>query len=84
MSEIASRAAFRGLSSRESDWLRHHLLDQAIVPEYQCRFRWRVGSLAFGDNRAAKHHAAPVYYPAIRSTEHGARSAERVTSNECG
>ncbi|MEM7097731.1 MAG: TauD/TfdA family dioxygenase [Pseudomonadota bacterium] len=42
---------------------------QAWIPDYQCRFRWEVGSLAFWDNRAAQHYAAADYWPARRAME---------------
>ncbi|MDE2563415.1 MAG: TauD/TfdA family dioxygenase [Sphingomonadales bacterium] len=58
-----------GLSARESDWLLQHLYAQAALPEYQCRFRWRPGSIAFWDNRAAQHYAASDYFPAVRRME---------------
>lgn len=59
----------QGLSSKESDWLLQHLYEQAALPEYQCRFRWRPGSIAFWDNRAAQHYAASDYFPAVRKME---------------
>lgn len=39
------------------------LLRQHDRPEYQCRFRWTEGSIAFWDNRAVQHYAASDYYP---------------------
>ena len=39
------------------------LLQQHARPEYQCRFEWTVGSIAFWDNRAVQHYAASDYYP---------------------
>ena len=58
-----------GLSASESAALLAHLYAQAAVPEYQCRFRWRAGSIAFWDNRAAQHYAASDYFPAVRAME---------------
>lgn len=58
-----------GLSAKESDALLAHLYAQAAIPEYQCRFRWRAGSIAFWDNRAAQHYAASDYFPAVRVME---------------
>lgn len=58
-----------GLSKKESDGLLDHLYAQAAIPEYQCRFKWRVGSIAFWDNRAAQHYAASDYFPAVRRME---------------
>jgi taurine dioxygenase len=34
------------------------LYKMATVPEYQCRFEWRAGSVAFWDNRACQHVSA--------------------------
>jgi taurine dioxygenase len=58
-----------GLSAKESDTLLAHLYAQAAMPEIQCRFRWRAGSIAFWDNRAAQHYAASDYFPAVRRME---------------
>ncbi len=58
-----------GLSAKESDWLLAHLYAQAAIPEYQCRFHWEPGSIAFWDNRAAQHYAASDYFPAVRRME---------------
>jgi taurine dioxygenase len=58
-----------GLSDAESDELLAHLCDQAAVPEYQCRFRWTPGAVAFWDNRATQHYAASDYAPATRIME---------------
>ncbi|MEM7094078.1 MAG: TauD/TfdA family dioxygenase [Actinomycetota bacterium] len=39
------------------------LLEEHKRPEYQCRFSWQVGSIAFWDNRAVQHYAASDYHP---------------------
>ena len=59
----------KNLSARESEWLLSHLYAQATLPEYQCRFRWAVNSIAFWDNRASQHYAASDYFPAVRVME---------------
>jgi taurine dioxygenase len=59
----------KGLSKKESDWLLDHLYSQAMVPEYQVRFRWRKNSVAFWDNRACQHYAVGDYAPAPREME---------------
>lgn len=41
----------------------------ASNPELQCRFRWKVGSLAFWDNRACQHFASSDYFPQVRKME---------------
>jgi alpha-ketoglutarate-dependent taurine dioxygenase len=33
---------------------------------FQCRFRWRPGSLAIWDNRCTQHLAMWDYYPDVR------------------
>jgi taurine dioxygenase len=53
----------------ESDALLKHLYAQASIPEYQCRFRWEAGSVAFWDNRSSQHYAASDYWPAVRRME---------------
>jgi len=58
-----------GLEKSESDALLAHLYAQAAIPEYQCRFRWEPGSIAFWDNRASQHYAASDYWPAVRRME---------------
>jgi taurine dioxygenase len=58
-----------GLDKAESDALLKHLYAQAAIPEYQCRFRWETGSIAFWDNRASQHYAVSDYWPAVRRME---------------
>lgn len=64
--------AIEGLNRDESDALLDMLYDHAETPEYQCRFKWQPGSVAFWDNRAAMHHAMWDYFP-------HSRRAHRVT-----
>ncbi|BCW89878.1 Alpha-ketoglutarate-dependent taurine dioxygenase [Alphaproteobacteria bacterium SO-S41] len=58
-----------GLSRKQSDWVLNELYEQAKLPEFQCRFRWKPGSLAFWDNRACQHYAASDYFPLVRIME---------------
>lgn len=51
------------LGARESDALLAMLFQHIETPEFQCRFRWAPGSVAFWDNRCAQHHALWDYYP---------------------
>ena len=48
---------FKDMTTEESqpliDWLCRH----ATRPEFLCRVQWRLGSLAFWDNRATLHYA---------------------------
>lgn len=48
---------FEGMSEAESKPLLDYLLDHGNRPEFTCRFDWRPGSIAFWDNRCAKHIA---------------------------
>lgn len=60
-----------GVSKEESDALLTRLFDEVKRPEYQVRFRWRPGSVAFWDNRATQHYGVADYS--------GRRHLERVT-----
>lgn len=54
----------------ESDALLTFLFKHCAKPDFQCRFRWRVNSIAFWDNRCTQHLAVWDYYP---ETRHGYR-----------
>ena len=56
-----------GLHKAESDALLAFLFRHIETPEFQCRFRWAPGSVAFWDNRAAQHHALWDYFPHTRT-----------------
>ncbi|MCC6919912.1 MAG: TauD/TfdA family dioxygenase [Alphaproteobacteria bacterium] len=58
-----------GLTRKQSDWVLNELYAMAAVPEFQCRFRWAPGSIAFWDNRSSQHYAASDYYPQVRVME---------------
>jgi taurine dioxygenase len=60
----------RQLSRSESDAVLQFLYRHVETPEFHCRFRWRVDSVAFWDNRCVQHHAMWDYYPQRR---HGHR-----------
>lgn len=66
-----------GLDPDEGTALLDLLCRQATVPEYQCRFRWEKGSVAFWDNRAVQHYAASDYWPEQRVMERIAIVGER-------
>ena len=51
-----------GLTDREQDVLLPFLFDHVRSPEYQCRFHWDEGSIAFWDNRAVQHYAVADYH----------------------
>ncbi len=44
-----------GLNDDESDAMSRFLKQHIAKPEFQCRFHWRVGSLALWDNRCTLH-----------------------------
>jgi taurine dioxygenase len=51
-----------GLSDREQEMLLPFLFDHVRSPEYQCRFHWEPGSIAFWDNRSVQHYAVADYH----------------------
>lgn len=51
------------LETSEAIAISRELLQQHIRSEYQCRFKWQPGSIAFWDNRAVQHYASSDYYP---------------------
>ena len=55
-----------GLTRPESDALLQFLYRHVETPEFHCRFRWQVNSIAFWDNRCMQHHAMWDYYPQRR------------------
>jgi taurine dioxygenase len=58
-----------GLTEDESERLLSHLFYQITRPEYQVRFKWQKGSIAFWDNRATQHYAVFDYGDARRELE---------------
>lgn len=58
------------LTPQESDAVLRMLFEHIAKPEFQCRFQWRPGSVAFWDNRCVQHYALWDYYPHRR---HGLR-----------
>jgi taurine dioxygenase len=55
-----------GLNSGESDALLDFLYRHVTKPDFQCRVRWRAGSLAVWDNRATQHYALDDYREHVR------------------
>ncbi len=53
---------FEGWTAEESKPLLDFLYAHAARPEFQTRFRWREGSIAFWDNRATWHFAVNDYH----------------------
>ncbi len=59
---VAHTQRFGGMTEAESAPLLNYLLGHLTKPEFTCRFRWRPGSLAFWDNRAAQHNPINDYH----------------------
>ena len=55
-------AHFEGWTEAESAPLLSYLFAHQIKPEFTCRFRWEVGSLAMWDNRCAQHNPVNDYH----------------------
>jgi len=53
---------FAGMTEEESSPLLDFLFRHQIKPEFTCRFSWRIGSLAFWDNRCAQHNPVNDYH----------------------
>jgi taurine dioxygenase len=66
-----------GMSESESSALLALLYEQAHVPEYQFRLRWKPGTIALWDNRSTQHYAANDYYPNRRHMERVAVIGDR-------
>ncbi|MDG2004477.1 MAG: TauD/TfdA family dioxygenase [Novosphingobium sp.] len=59
---VAHSSHFKGWTEAESAPILGYLFEHQIRPEFTCRFRWRAGSLAFWDNRAAQHNPVNDYH----------------------
>ncbi|WP_329460174.1 TauD/TfdA dioxygenase family protein [Streptomyces sp. NBC_01497] len=66
-----------GLPQDESDRLLRLLFQQAHVPEYQVRWHWEAGDIAFWDNRATQHYAVADYGTDRRVAERVAIAGDR-------
>lgn len=64
---VAHTARFDGWTEEESAPLLKFLTDHQVKPEFTCRFRWAVGSIAFWDNRAVLHNPINDYHGHKRS-----------------
>lgn len=58
-----------GLREQESAALLQLLYEQAHIPEYQFRLRWKPGTIVLWDNPSTQHYAANDYYPNRRHME---------------
>ncbi len=55
-----------GVEAQESAALLETLYRQMTRAEFQVRFRWTPGAVAFWDNRATQHYASSDYHPQPR------------------
>jgi taurine dioxygenase len=59
---VAHTARFVGMTEKESRPLLEFLFQHQVRPEFTCRFRWEVGSLALWDNRCVQHNPVNDYH----------------------
>jgi taurine dioxygenase len=64
---VAHTDRFDGWTPEESAPLLKYLFEHQVKPEFTCRFKWDVGSIAFWDNRAALHNPINDYHGFKRS-----------------
>jgi taurine dioxygenase len=64
---VAHTARFVDMTEDESRPLLRYLFEHSVRPEFTCRFRWRVGSLALWDNRCAMHNPVNDYHGFTRT-----------------
>jgi taurine dioxygenase len=59
---VGHTVCFEGMTPEESAPILDYLFRHQIRPELTCRFRWRVGSIAFWDNRCTQHYPINDYH----------------------
>jgi alpha-ketoglutarate-dependent taurine dioxygenase len=59
---VGHTVRFKDMTEAESAPLLEFLFQHQIRPEFTCRFDWRVGSLAFWDNRCVLHNPVNDYH----------------------
>lgn len=64
---VAHTSRFDGWTEGESAPLLDYLFHHQVKPEFTCRFRWNVGSIAFWDNRCCLHNPVNDYHGQRRS-----------------
>lgn len=67
-------SSIKGMKAGESDALLNFLYRHIELPDFNCRFRWRVNSVAMWDNRCTQHRA-------VGDNPRAERLLERVTIN---
>src|SRR5262249_57572571 len=58
----AHTVRFKDMTEEESAPLLQYLFAHQQRPEFTCRFRWEVGSIAFWDNRCTQHNPINDYH----------------------
>jgi taurine dioxygenase len=58
----AHTVRFKHMSEAESAPLLNYLIQHQTRPQFTCRFRWEVGSIAFWDNRCTQHNPVNDYH----------------------
>lgn len=66
-----------GLTPRESDAVLGLLYEHMARPEFQVRWRWSAGDVAFWDNRWTQHCALADYFPQRRVVRRATVAGER-------
>jgi alpha-ketoglutarate-dependent taurine dioxygenase len=59
---VAHTVRFKDMTEAESAPLLDYLCQHQTRPEFTCRFRWDVASIAFWDNRCAQHNPINDYH----------------------
>ena len=59
---VAHTLRFVEMTEDESRPLLRFLFEHSVRPEFTCRFRWRVGSVALWDNRCVMHNPINDYH----------------------
>jgi taurine dioxygenase len=64
---VAHTLRFADMTEDESRPLLQYLFAHSIRPEFTCRYRWRVGSVAMWDNRCTMHNPINDYHGQTRT-----------------